>query len=153
MGTRGELVVPTPIPIRNTWLTFYYRETASKILNEYLASVGGKEAILAAYEEKKAAVEAGKKGKKRGRVSTGTTQNGGKKSKKNGTHPAEGSPPASSKLGFVPPSGTWEDLVESIEACEGEDGKVVVYLTWKAGAKTQHPLAQVYKRCPQMVIV
>jgi hypothetical protein len=124
------------------------------ILNEYLASVGGKEAIIAAYEEKKAAIEASKKGKKRGRVSTGTPQNGGKKSKKNGTgaHPAVGSPPASSEKKFVPPTGNWEDLIESIEACEGEDEKVIVYLTWKVGAKTQHPLAQIYKRCPQRML-
>lgn len=38
-----------------------------------------------------------------------------------------------------------------IDACEGKDGNVLAFLTWKSGAKTQHPLAQVYKRCPQKV--
>jgi hypothetical protein len=50
-------------------------------LNEYLASVGGKEAILAAWEEKKA--DAPKKGKKRARAST-TNENGTNGSTKRG---------------------------------------------------------------------
>jgi chromobox protein 1 len=125
------------------------RETASKILNEYLESVGGREAILAAWKEKK---ESAKKGKKRSRASTGTeATNGTKRGRKNG-HPKDTSPPASaSKADWKPPTGNWEDLVTGIDACEGNDNNVVVYLTWKGGHKTQHPLAQVYKRCPQKV--
>jgi len=127
------------------------RETASKILDEYLAKKGGKEALLAQWEEKKAlAVE--KKGKKRGRASTGAEQNGAKKGRKNGVHPASGSPPASAKdAEFKPPTGSWEDEVVGIDACEGSEGKIVVFLTWKGGEKSQHPLAQVYRRCPQKV--
>jgi chromobox protein 1 len=121
-------------------------------LNEYLASVGGKEAILAAWEEKKA--DAPKKGKKRARAST-TNENGTNGSTKRGkksNHPSSASPPASaSKAEFKPPTGSWEDEVVAIDACEGNEGTVVVYLTWKGGHKTQHPLAQVYKRCPQKV--
>jgi chromobox protein 1 len=125
------------------------RATASKILNEYLAKVGGKEAILEAWQEKK---EASKKGKKRGRAGTGAdATNGTKRGKKNG-HPKDESPPTSaSKAEWKPPTGNWEDLVTGIDACEGNDNNVVVYLTWKGGHKTQHPLAQVYKRCPQKV--
>lgn len=124
------------------------RETASKILNEYLAKVGGKEAILAAWKEKK---EAAKKSKKRSRASTGTeAPNGTKRGKKNG-HPKDGSPPLSAKE-WKPPTGSWEDMVTGIDACEGGKGDVVVYLTWKGGHKTQHPLAQVYKRCPQKML-
>jgi hypothetical protein len=126
------------------------RETASKILNEYLAKVGGKEAILAAWQEKK---EAAKKGKKRGRASTGTeATNGIKRGKKNG-HPKDGSPPVSAlKAEWKPPTGSWEEHVTGIDACEGNDNNVVVYLTWKGGHKTQHPLAAVYKRCPQKML-
>lgn len=39
-----------------------------------------------------------------------------------------------------------------IDACEGTEGSVVVFLTWKGGQKTQHPLVQVYKRCPQKML-
>lgn len=127
------------------------RETASKILNEYLASVGGKDAIIEAWNEKKAA----KKGKKRARASTGAengTNGSSKRGRKSGTHPASTSPPASAvKAEFKPPTGSWEDAVVAIDACEGNEGAVVVYLTWQGGQKSQHPLPQVYKRCPQKV--
>ena len=120
------------------------------MLNEYLAKVGGKEAILAAWQEKKATA---KKGKKRGRASTGTeATNGTKRGRKNG-HPKDGSPPVSaSKVEWKPPSGSWEEHVTHVDACEGNEGTVVVYLTWKTGQKTQHPLAAVYKRCPQQML-
>ncbi|PMD35734.1 hypothetical protein L207DRAFT_516686 [Hyaloscypha variabilis F] len=133
-----------------TWEPEENLETASKVLNEYLAKVGGKEAILAAWQEKKATA---KKGKKRGRASTGTeATNGTKRGRKNG-HPKDGSPPVSaSKVEWKPPSGSWEEHVTHVDACEGNEGTVVVYLTWKTGQKTQHPLAAVYKRCPQQML-
>jgi len=122
-----------------------HRETASVILSQYLESVGGKEALFSAWEEKKA-------NKKRGRASTGTPQgtNGVKKSRKNGAHPASATPPAGFTE-FKPPTGSWEEEVTGIDACEGSGGKVIVYLTWRGGHKSQHPLPQVYKRCPQKV--
>lgn len=123
-------------------------ESASEILNDYLESIGGREALLAAWEEKK---EAAKKGKKRGRSGTETNgTNGTKRGRK--THPAK-SPSASGKaVEFKPPSGSWEDEVVNIDACEGAEGSVIVYLTWKGGHKSQHPLVQVYKRCPQRML-
>ena len=125
-----------------------HRETASKILTEYLAGVGGKEALLEEWADKK---EKAKGGKKRSRASTGTETNGtGKKGKKG--HPKDASPPVSAlKAEWKPPTGSWEEHVTGIDACEGSDNNVVVYLTWKGGHKTQHPLAAVYKRCPQKV--
>lgn len=129
-------------------LILCYRETAPKILEEYLARIGGKEALLEAFNEKKP------KGKKRGRASTTTESgvNGSKRGKKNGAHPASSTPPASAKSAeFKPPSGNWEEEVVGIDACEGNGGNIVVYLTWKSGEKSQHPLHQVYKRCPQKV--
>ena len=132
-------------------LTVRYRETAPEILNEYLAKVGGKELIISLWKEKKAA---GGKGKKRARTSTASAANGTpvKKGRKNGSHPASSTPPAGVKeTEFKPPTGSWEDAVVGIDACEGNAGTIVVYLTWKGGQKTQHPLSQVYKRCPQKV--
>lgn len=123
------------------------------VLEAYLAKVGGKEIILQQWAEKKAIAES--KGKKRGRSSTGTGANGtaAKKGRKNGRHPASATPPAGVKeTQFKPPTGSWEDEVVGIDACEGSQGTVIVYLTWKGGQKTQHPLAQVYKRCPQKVM-
>jgi chromobox protein 1 len=76
----------------------------------------------------------------------------GKKARKHTNHPASTTPPASlEKAAFKPPTGSWEDDVEGIDACEGTDGNVMVFLQWASGHKTQHPLEQVYKRCPQKV--
>ena len=131
----------------------YFSETAAVILSEYLESVGGKELILSAWEEKKGEVASGKKSKKRGRASTGTpVENGAKRGRKSKSHPSSTTPPSSvAAADFKPPTGSWEDAVVAIDACEGNEGSVVAYLTWKGGHKTQHPLCQVYKRCPQKV--
>jgi hypothetical protein len=124
------------------------RESASEILTQYLERIGGREALLEAWEEKK---QAARKGKKRARSSTETNGTSGVKRGRK-THPASTTPPASAKNAeFKPPSGSWEDEITGIDACEGAEGSVVVYLTWKGGQKSQHPLAQVYKRCPQRV--
>ena len=106
------------------------------------------------FNKKKAEAAEKKQGKKRGRpsVGTGTPQTNGKKSRKNGQHPSSQTPPASLEPAqFHPPTGSWEDDVVTIEAMEGPNAEVIVYLTWKGGAKSQHPLHQVYKRCPQKV--
>lgn len=103
--------------------------------------------------KEKQAEEAAKKGKKRDRASTGVdTPTNGTSKRGRKSHPLDTTPPASaSRAEFVPPSGNWEEEVEGIDACEGADGKPIVYITWKTGQKSQHPLAQVYKRCPQKV--
>lgn len=106
-----------------------------------------------AYHEKK---NNGAKSKKRGRQSAAaedTPTNGSAKRGRKSAHPSEASPVDKSSKGtqFKPPSGSWEDSVVAIDACEGSDGQVMVYLTWQGGAKSQHPLVQVYKRCPQKV--
>ncbi|TGO53720.1 hypothetical protein BOTNAR_0288g00020 [Botryotinia narcissicola] len=140
-----------------TWEPEENLETAQDILNAYLETVGGKEQLIEQYNEKRAeAAEAAEKkqSKKRGRPSTGvsTPQSNGKRSRKNG-HPASSTPPASREAtSFKPPTGSWEDDVVTIEAMEGPNAEVIVYLTWKGGAKSQHPLHQVYKRCPQKML-
>ncbi|KAF5870278.1 putative heterochromatin protein one protein [Botrytis fragariae] len=140
-----------------TWEPEENLETAQDILNAYLETVGGKEQLIEQYNAKRAeAAEAAekKRSKKRGRPSAGvsTPQSNGKRSRKNG-HPASSTPPASREaVSFKPPQGSWEDDVVTIEAMEGPNAEVIVYLTWKGGAKSQHPLHQVYKRCPQKML-
>lgn len=101
------------------------------------------------------AEQAAKKNKKRARSSTGvdTPINGAKRGRKSKVeHPLDTTPPASaSQSEFVPPIGNWEEEVRDIDACEGTDGKPIVFVTWKNGHKSQHPLPQIYKRCPQKV--
>ncbi|KAI0021841.1 heterochromatin protein one [Xylariomycetidae sp. FL0641] len=120
------------------------RENAAEVLEEYLNSVGGREKIL---EEAKT----GLKTKKRGRPTAGTPSTGSKRRRNDG-HPASTTPPASRKS-WKPPAGSWEDDVESIDACHDENtGKLTVYLTWKNGNKTQHDTKVIYQRCPQKML-
>ena len=113
-------------------------------MNEYFESIGGREKI---FEETEKAV----KTKKRGRPSTGTPNAATKRSKKNGVHPSESTPPATVKK-WSPPAGSWEDEIATIDACEDEgSGKLVVYLVWKNGHKTKHDTQVIYKKCPQKV--
>jgi chromobox protein 1 len=140
-----------------TWMLTkceFARGSAEEILNKYLKSVGGREAILGGEDAKKKEL----KGKKRARAPTATStpdsKPNSKKPRKNAPHPASTTPPASLKNAeFVPPTGSWEDAVQGIDACEGTDGNVMVFLQWASGHKTQHPLEQVYKRCPQKVCI
>ncbi|PHH87707.1 hypothetical protein CDD83_8510 [Cordyceps sp. RAO-2017] len=121
------------------------RESASEVLTEYYNRIGGRDKI---FEESDKAV----RGKKRGRASSSGTPATTKRSRKNGIHPAESTPPASAKK-WSPPAGSWEDEIESIDACEDEgSGKLVVYLIWKNGRKTKHDTSVIYKKCPQKML-
>jgi chromobox protein 1 len=54
---------------------------------------------------------------------------------------------------WSPPSGSWEDEIEKIDGCEEDDnGKLIVYLIWKNGQKTNHVTQIIYKKCPQKVV-
>ncbi|POR35187.1 Chromatin-associated protein swi6 [Tolypocladium paradoxum] len=119
-------------------------ESASEILEQYFDGIGGRDRI---FEESVRAV----RGKKRGSASSGTPA-AAKRSRKNGAHPADSTPPATSKK-WSPPAGSWEDEIESIDACEDEgSGKLVVYLIWKNGRKTKHETSVIYKKCPQKML-
>lgn len=124
------------------------RESASDVLEEYLESIGGRDKV---FED----VDKALKTKKRGRQPGSSTPNAApaKRSRKNGTHPADTTPPASAKEAeWKVPTGSWEDAVESIDACQDEEkGDLIIYLTWKNGKKTQHPKEVIYRRCPQKV--
>ncbi|CAH0052791.1 unnamed protein product [Clonostachys solani] len=116
---------------------------ATEVLQDYFAGVGGRQAILDQTEKAKA--------KKRGRP--GSDQPAGtKRQRKNGVHPADTEPPVTKKK-WQPPSGSWEDDIENIDACEEEGGgKLVVYLNWKNGQKTKHETSVIYKKCPQKML-
>lgn len=122
------------------------RESAQDILNDYYERLGGRQSIFEQTE--KAA-----RGKKRGRGGSNAGAGPSKRARKNGTHPAETTPPASSSTkSWAPPAGSWEEEIEAIDACEDEGGKkLVVYLDWKNGHKTRHDTSVVYKKCPQKV--
>lgn len=127
-------------------LTRICRQNASLILTEYLESIGGRDQLFAGNA-------AALKGKKRGRASTGGGAQAGKRSRKNGDHPSDEEPPQTARAAtWKPPAGSWEDHIAQLDACEDEEtGKLMVYLTWKNGHKTQHETSIIYQRCPQKV--
>ncbi|KAI5861330.1 heterochromatin protein one [Durotheca rogersii] len=119
------------------------RENASDILDIYLAKVGGRDKII---EEANAALKTKKRGRPAGASTNGT------KRRRNGSHPDSATPPTTGRS-WHPPVGSWEDEVESIDACHDENtGKLIVYLTWKNGHKTQHDTKVIYQRCPQKML-
>lgn len=147
MGTGRESDVRDTFPTRRGLrLTYVPRENASEALNEYLESIGGRDKLFAETAQ-------ALKTKKRGRASSSTPQTSGKRSKRNGDHPADSEPPLSAKAAtWKPPPGSWEDHIAQLDACEDEEtGKLMVYLTWKNGQKTQHETSVIYQRCPQKV--
>ena len=121
---------------------------AQEVLQEYYDKVGGREALFDKPNDKK---------RKRARHSTNSVLRSGtemlpKKPRHN--HPADSTPPKdeySEPRRFQPPSGSWEDHIENIDAIQGDDGKLWIYLTWKTGDKTRHDTKTIYKRCPQQV--
>ncbi|GJC96636.1 Chromo domain-containing protein [Colletotrichum higginsianum IMI 349063] len=127
------------------------KEGASEILEEYLRKLGGREAL---FEEKSKAKSTKKRGRPSGASSTPSAT--GKRSRHNG-HPSESTPPASAReaksKAWTLPSGSWEEEVESIDACEDEEsGSLIIYLNWRNGQKTKHSKEVVYKRCPQKML-
>ncbi|KAL1877325.1 hypothetical protein VTK73DRAFT_8778 [Phialemonium thermophilum] len=121
-------------------------ENASAALDEYFESIGGRERV---FEEKKASL----KGKKRGRPAANSPAASSKRSRRNG-HPRDSTPPESAeRAAWKPPAGSWEDEIASLDACEDEEThKLMVYLTWKNGHRTQHETSVIYKRCPQKML-
>lgn len=120
------------------------RESAGEVLSAYLESIGGRDKI---FEETQEAA----RGKKRNRTNSTTPAATTKRSKRNGTHPGDSAPPATAEK-WSPPAGSWEDEIDTIDACEDEgSGRLVVYLVWKNGRKTKHDTKVIYKKCPQKV--
>ncbi|KAM0307479.1 hypothetical protein HYE67_000849 [Fusarium culmorum] len=123
------------------------RESAQEILDKYFNKLGGREKL---FEE----TETASKTKKRRRTTNGTpnTTVSTTKRSRSDAHPANSTPPATSKP-WSPPAGSWEDEIESIELEEDESiGKIIVYLRWKNGKKTKHDTDVVYRKCPQKML-
>jgi chromobox protein 1 len=121
------------------------RESASEVLAEYLESIGGYERLLDP-------VPGSIKGKKRGRASTGNPPVNGKR-RKNGDHPADMEAPESARAAqWKPPQGSWEEHIATLDACMDEEAdKIMCFLTWKNGHKTQHDTSVLHLRAPLKV--
>lgn len=145
-GRKSAVRLGPCLLFKGAWLTDWLRENASEVLNEYFESIGGRDKIFADTAN-------ALKTKKRGRPPSSTSQAGNKRSRRNGDHPADSEPPLSAKAAtWKPPPGSWEDHIAQLDACEDEEtGKLMVYLTWKNGHKTQHETSVIYQRCPQKV--
>ncbi|KAL6402738.1 hypothetical protein AUP68_14073 [Ilyonectria robusta] len=116
--------------------------SGEEILNEYFNKIGGRHKIF--KESDKAAQT-----RKRRRATNSTTNTTAKRLQGNEAHLADKTSPTTVK-NWSPPSGSWEDEIETIDACEdGGNGKLVVFLIWKNGEKTKQTI---YKKCPQKVV-
>lgn len=126
-------------------------ENATEILSEYHRSIGGREQL---FQDSAKALKGKKRGRPSSAVSTPQPSNNNKRSKRNGSHAGDSEPPASvTTARWKPPAGSWEDHIAQLDACEDEEsGKLMVYLTWKNGQKTQHETSVIYARCPQKML-
>ncbi|KAH6984014.1 hypothetical protein EDB80DRAFT_756854 [Ilyonectria destructans] len=119
--------------------------SGEEILNEYFNKIGGRHKIF--KESNKAAQT-----RKRRRATNSATNTTAKRLQGNEAHLADKTSPATVK-NWSPPSGSWEDEIETIDACEdGSNEKLVVFLIWKNGEKTKHDTQTIYKKCPQKVV-
>ncbi|KAM6514047.1 hypothetical protein FALCPG4_015223 [Fusarium falciforme] len=119
--------------------------SGDEILNEYYGKIGGRAKI---FEESSRAA----KTKKRRRATNDTSGTMPKQLQRKEAHIADETLSATAKQ-WSPPSGSWEDEIETIDGCEEDDnGKLVVYLIWKNGQKTKHDTQVIYKKCPQKML-
>ncbi|KAH7117190.1 chromo domain-like protein [Dactylonectria estremocensis] len=119
--------------------------SGDEILNQYFDTIGGRDKI---FEESDRAAKT-----KKGRQTTnGTFSTRPKRLQRNEAHVGDETLLATAKP-WNPPSGSWEDEIETIGACEEDDnGKLIVYLIWKNGQKTKHETQIIYKKCPQKML-
>ncbi|EXL64828.1 hypothetical protein FOPG_18928 [Fusarium oxysporum f. sp. conglutinans race 2 54008] len=119
--------------------------SGDEILNEYFNAIGGRDKI---FEESNRAVRT----KKRRRTTNGIFSTRPKRLQRNEAHVGNKTLLAVMKK-WSPPSGSWEDEIEKIDACEeDENGKLIVYLIWKNGQKTNHGTQIIYEKCPQKML-
>jgi chromobox protein 1 len=119
--------------------------SGDEILNEYYDRIGGRDKI---FEASKSVAKI----KKRRRTTDGTSTAVAKRVQQTQAQVADGTLLAAREQ-WRPPSGSWEDEVETIGACEEiSSGKLIVYLIWKNGQKTKHDTQVIYKKCPQKVV-
>lgn len=117
--------------------------SGDEILDEYYSKIGGRDRI---FQESEAAQT-----KKRRRATKETFVTTPKRSEQNEVHAANKTLLVTANQ-WSPPSGSWEDEIETIDACEEDNGKLVVYLIWKNGQKTKHDTQVIYRKCPQKML-
>ncbi|KAG6028397.1 hypothetical protein E4U19_001548 [Claviceps sp. Clav32 group G5] len=124
-------------------------ESAREILDDYFDSIGGRDSI---FEQTEKASRIKKR--RRQASNTAASSSSTKRSRRETTqHPAHSAPPASAPKPWTPPAGSWEEEIETIDACEDQgSGRLVVYLVWKNGKKTKHDTSVIYKKCPQKML-
>ncbi|SPJ79167.1 related to chromatin-associated swi6 protein [Fusarium torulosum] len=119
--------------------------SGDEILNEYFDTIGGRHKI---FEESNRAA----KTKRRIPTTNGTFGTRLRRLRQNKVHVTDETLLATAKK-WSPPSGSWEDEIETIDACEKDnDGYLIVYIIWKNGQKTKHGTEIVYKKCPQKML-
>ncbi|KAL5611024.1 hypothetical protein FOBRF1_007141 [Fusarium oxysporum] len=119
--------------------------SGDEILNEYFDTIGGRHKI---FEGSDSAA----KTKRRIPMTNGTCGTRPKRQRRNKAHATDETLLATAKK-WSPPSGSWEDEIETIDTCEeNNNGYLTVYLTWKNGQKTKHDTEIIYKKCPQKVV-
>ncbi|KAL9563935.1 hypothetical protein ACKAV7_011970 [Fusarium commune] len=119
--------------------------SGDEILNEYFDTIGGRHKI---FEESDSTA----KTKRRIPMTNGTYGTRPKRQRRNKAHATDETLLATAKK-WSPPSGSWEDEIETIDTCEeNNNGYLTVYLTWKNGQKTKHDTEIIYKKCPQKVV-
>lgn len=60
--------------------------------------------------------------------------------------------PISKRLPWRPPSGSWEDHIQTIDGCDDAgNGDLIIYVTWKGGKQTRHKAQVLHAKCPQKV--
>ncbi|EXM18034.1 hypothetical protein V3481_012844 [Fusarium oxysporum f. sp. vasinfectum] len=119
--------------------------SGDEILNEYFDTIGGRHKI---FEESDSTA----KTKRRIPMTNGTYGTRPKRQRRNKAHATDETLLATAKK-WSPPSGSWEDEIETIDTCEeNNNGYLTVYLTWKNGQKTKHDMEIIYKKCPQKML-
>lgn len=137
-GNRKRICTDHPLAVI-TQLTVS-SEGAGEVLQEYWDSIGGRPEV------------GGKGGKKRGRKSTVSNLDSA------ASTPVSTTKRAKKEVEWSPPAGSWETEVAYVETVtETPDHKTgehqrFAYLVWYNQKKSQHPLRQVYQKCPQKML-
>lgn len=147
MGAGGELpvstLVLTELTHHTSWLFYSLLHSgAQEAIDEYFNDIGGRPEYNSTAPRKRGRQSLGTPASKATPKRARTTV-----SKKNGAAESE----EDSK--WTPPAGkSWEEEVTIIDTIERDpEGELVCYVQWRDGNKSQHPIKDIYRKCPQRV--
>lgn len=130
----------------------YIRKDVPSLLKRYLKKIGGRRAITTTPHERSPT----SKGRSRPRCPRVSAQ--APKQPHQLGHTGTPLAPQQKCQVWKPPPGSWEDEIESIDACEplgscdGRGNKeLTVFVTWNNGQKTRHSMSTLYWKCPRKV--